>query len=227
MADLDPRVKAGMERQLQGWRELLSGGAERIGWKIGFNIPAIQEQLGISESVVGHLTGAALEQPGGTHSLAGGTAVSAEAEVAIWMGAAVDADAGEDAAGAAIAGLGAAIEVVDFDAPMDDIERILATNIFHRAVALAPPVEPHAPSGSARVSVNGEEHAAVELSEALPDPVPTVRLVARTLAACGERLEAGDRIIAGALVPPIQVAAGDTVALDAAGIGRIELAFAA
>ena len=51
-------VERGTEALLTRRREILAQGAEPIGWKIGFNIPEIQAQLGISEPVIGHLISA-------------------------------------------------------------------------------------------------------------------------------------------------------------------------
>src|SRR5713101_303788 len=135
----DPRVVRGMRAQLASWRSRVAGGASRVGWKIGFNSPATQKQLGLDGTVVGHLTQATVLAPGASHSLAGSHLVCAEPEVAIHLGRDVPGGAGEDASRAAIAALGAAIELVDIDRPLDDLEAILAANVFHRAVVLGAP----------------------------------------------------------------------------------------
>jgi 2-keto-4-pentenoate hydratase len=46
------------------------------------------------------------------------------------------------------------------------------------------------------------------------------------LAAAGERLRAGDRIITGVIAPPAPVEAGDRVRLELESLGAVELAFA-
>src|SRR5205814_9831617 len=73
-----PRVARGMRAQLAGWRSRVAGGAARVGWKIGFNSPAAQQQLGLDGTVVGHLTQATVLAPGTSHSLAGSHLVCAE-----------------------------------------------------------------------------------------------------------------------------------------------------
>ena len=73
-------------RQLAHWRAALDSGAQRVGWKIGFNAPAIQEHLGLEHSAVGHITTATLVGATGTHSLAGAQNPLAEPEVAIHVG---------------------------------------------------------------------------------------------------------------------------------------------
>ena len=50
-----------------------------------------------------------------------------------------------------------------------------------------------------------------------------IHAVADTLEAAGERLESGDRIIAGALAPPPDVQAGQRLTLDLGPLGAIEV----
>src|SRR5207245_7864653 len=123
-----------MQAQLASWRSRVAGGASRAGWKIGFNSPAAQRELGLDGTVVGHRTQATVLAPGTSHSLAGSHLVCAEPEVAIHLGRDLPAGADGEAARAAIAALGAAIELVDIDRPLDDLEAMLGANIFHRAV---------------------------------------------------------------------------------------------
>src|SRR3989442_2192270 len=103
----DPRVVRGMQAQLASWRSRVAGGAARVGWKIGFNSPATQEQLGLDGTVVGHLTQATVLAPGTSHSLAGSHLVIAEPEVAIHLGRDVPAGAHPAAPRAPTAPLGA------------------------------------------------------------------------------------------------------------------------
>src|SRR3989442_608536 len=87
-----------MHAQLASWRSRVAGGASRVGWKIGFNSPAAQKQLGLDGAVVGHLTQATVLAPGTSHSLAGAHLVCAEPEVAIHVGRDVPAGADGEAA---------------------------------------------------------------------------------------------------------------------------------
>ena len=220
-----------MQAQLARWRRRIAGGPARVGWKIGFNSPAAQRQLGLDGTVVGHLTQATVLAPGTSHSLAGSRLVSAEPEVAVHLGRDVPAGAGGDAARAAIAALGAAIELVDIDGPLDDLEAILAANVFHRAAVLGPPRTERAGGALAGVTArafrNGDEVASVEAAAAAGDLAAVVRHVADWLAAFGERLCAGDRIICGSLAPPIWVKPGDRVRVDLGPLGAVEVALTA
>jgi len=199
------------QRQLSHWRATLDSGAHRLGWKIGFNPPAVQEKLGLSAPVVGHLTSATLLGADGAHSLTGAQAPKAEPEIAIEIGPEKT-----------IAGLAPAIELVDIPAlpaGPDEVPEVLATNIFHRAVAIGSSTA--ADPGAWTFSVDGQ---VVADGDASSYPIADmIHVVADTLDAAGERLEAGDRIIAGALAPPPDVEPGQRLKLDLGPLGAIEI----
>jgi 2-keto-4-pentenoate hydratase len=225
--DIDSRVAAGMRRQLRARRARLRGGAGPIGWKIGLNVESVQRNLGLDRPVVGHLTTDALVEPGAPHSLAGTTNAGVEPEIAIEIGRDVAGDVVPEAARDAIAGLAPALEVVDVDRPLDDVEAIVADNVFHRAVALGESAGSSLDGVEAVVLVNGAEAHRLDAAPAAGDLAEVVTVIAGTLAACGERLAPGDRIIAGALTPAVPVAPGDSVGLDLGRLGRVEMRFEA
>ena len=202
-----------LRQQLSHWRTSLGSGAVRVGWKIGLNVPAVQEKLGLERSVVGNLTSATLLRPGASHSLAGTENPKVEPEIAIEVGA-----------DGSIAGLAAAIEVVDFDRPVEDAYEIVSTNIFHRAVAIASSEHDASPEGlTAVLSVDGEERESAPADKF--DLPAIVALVDETLATADESLEVGDRIIAGSLTTPVDVAPGQRVSLDLGPLGSVEIDF--
>lgn len=203
------------QQQLGHWRATLSSGAHRIGWKIGFNPPAVQKKLGLSEPVVGHLTSATLLGADGSHSLTGAAAPKVEPEIAIEVGP-----------GHSIAGLAPAIEIVDIPAMPgpDEVGDVVAANIFHRGVGIGSSHALQSAEGiQAALTVNGEVVGTADAGAVDLDAI--VALAARTLEAAGETLDAGDRIIAGALLPPPDVRAGDVVTLDLGSIGSIDVLF--
>ncbi len=220
----DPRVMRGLEAQLRRWRVLLGGGAVRVGWKIG-------RHLGLDGCVLGHLTLATTIAPGDDHSLAGGTMVGVEPEVAIHVGRDVPAGAARAEAAAAVIGLGPALEIVDIDGPFDDVERIVAGNVFHRGVLFGV-THPERAGGSldgvtARWLRNGDVVETLDAAAAAGDLPEIVRFVADTLGACGERLLAGDRIIAGSLTRAAWVRPGDVTGVDLGPLGTLALRFTA
>ncbi len=206
-------VERGTTALLVRLREIVAQGAEPIGWKIGFNVPELQEKLGLDAPLAGFMTTGGLHEDGDEVSLADGPLV-AESEVAVELG--------DDAR--SIVALLPAIEVADPPDLSQDVETILAGNIFHRGVAFGPRVETGEP-GAGRILVNGEiahefsaDHAGGQL-EAM------VEVVAARLAAAGEDLRPGDRIITGVLAPPHPAEPGDRVRLELDALGAVELTF--
>jgi 2-keto-4-pentenoate hydratase len=195
-------------------REIIAQGAEPIGWKIGFNVTAAQQKLGIDGPLAGFLTTNGLLEDGDEVSIDDGPFV-VESEVAVELG--------DDAR--TIVALLPALEVADPPDLEQDVETILAGNIFHRGVAFGPRVETLDP-GAGRVLVNGEvehEMAPDDTRGHLDDMVEAVR---RRLAAVDEDLQPGQRIITGILAPPHAAQPGDTVRLELDGLGGVELRFA-
>ncbi|MDQ3587283.1 MAG: fumarylacetoacetate hydrolase family protein [Actinomycetota bacterium] len=213
MARSDPEIIAALGEQLEAWRASLRGGALRVGWKIGLNVPDVQRELGLYESVIGNLTSASQLQDGFTFSQGDAADLRIEPEVALHIGA-----------GGSVAAYGAAIEIVDPGSPPPAAAGIVAANIFHRAFLLGPPRPALPPEGAtAEVRVGGESRASGEAPE---DFAGVVELVARQLDDAGERLEEGDVIIAGSLTPPQPVQAGDEVEVELSGLGTLSVSIA-
>jgi 2-keto-4-pentenoate hydratase len=207
-------VERGTEALLMRRREILAQGAEPVGWKIGFNVPATQERLGIDAPLAGFLTTDSLLEDGGTWSVEDDGEVIVESEVALEVGA----------NGRSIAALFPALELAD-EPDLDlEIEQILAGNIFHRAVAFGPRVETREP-GAARILVNGEEQHTVPAADTVERLEAMVEAVAARLGAAGEELRPGDGIITGIIAPPHEARPGDTVRLELDELGGVELRF--
>jgi 2-keto-4-pentenoate hydratase len=206
-------IERGTTALLLRRREKLAQGAEPIGWKIGFNVPEIQEKLGLDRPLAGYLSSDSLIEDGATWSL-DDAAVVVECEV----GVEVDED------GRSIVALMPALELAD---PIDfelELEQILAGNIFHRAVAFGPRVETSQP-GPGRILVNGEERHALTAEHTAHALDDMVEAVADRLGAAGEHLRPGERIITGVLAPPHPAHPGDTVRLELEALGGVELRF--
>lgn len=223
----DPRIVRGMTAQLLHRRERLAAGASPLGWKVGFGAPAAMQKFGITAPLVGFLLDRGRLAPGAAASLAGWTKPVAEPEIAVHIGKNLPGGADRAAAANAIAGLGPAIELADLDPPPVDVEIILAGNIFHRHVILGGRDTARAGgqvSGlTGRLVRNGAEAAATTDLEANTGAlVEIVHHVANVLAAFGERLRAGEVIIAGSVVPPVFLESGDvSIAFALEPIGSV------
>jgi 2-keto-4-pentenoate hydratase len=205
-------VERGTAALLTRRREILAQGAQPIGWKVGFNVPEIQEKLGIDRPLAGFLTSGGLLEDGSEWD---DLPVVVESEVAVEIGS----------DGHSIAALLPALELAD---PPDldlGVEQILAGNIFHRAVAFGPRVETRDP-GAGRILVNGEEQHALSAEHTSTNLEGMVEVVAGRLAEADEELQPGDPIITGVLAPPHAAQPGDTVRLELESLGAVELRFA-
>jgi 2-keto-4-pentenoate hydratase len=207
-------VERGTSALLTRRRLILSKGAEPVGWKIGFNLPEYQRKLGIDAPLAGFLTSDGLLEDGAEWSLGSEGEVIVESEVAVELG--------DDAR--SIVALLPALELADPPDLEQDVETILAGNIFHRAVAFGPRVETDAP-GAARILVNGQAQHEIDAARAGANIEAMVEAVAARLEAADERLRPGERIITGVLAPPHAAEPGDTVRLELEALGGVELRF--
>jgi 2-keto-4-pentenoate hydratase len=223
---LDERVAAGMRGQLAKRRERLDTGERPLGWKVGYGAPAAAAQLGIDRPLVGFLTDRSVLPDGATVEIGGWGNPRLEPEIAVHMGADVGPGASRDEAGAAISGLSAAIELVDVYPPTTDVQEILAGNIFHRHVILGPSDETRRDGEGigGRVLLGGEQIASTDNPAALTgELLEVVRLTAELLEACGERLRAGEVIITGSVLPPIDLAPGQDLTAELGPLGALSV----
>lgn len=230
--ELDPRVERGMKRQLEMRLAALEAGQTPLGWKIGFGSPAAMKRLGIDRPLVGFLVKEAVLASGSTLSPAGWTKVLAEPEVAVYIGQDLTGRVDRESARSAISSVGPAIELADVTFPPDEVEEILACDIYQRHVLLGRRDETR--SGGrldglmARVSRNGAEVAATGDLEALTgDLLDNVVKVSELLSRLGMGLRAGEVIITGSVVPPIEADARTVIGYELAPIDRIQVTFGA
>jgi 2-keto-4-pentenoate hydratase len=220
----DPRVRRGMERQLELRRRLLADGARPIGWKLGLGTAAAMEQHGTSAPLVGFLTDRGVREPGAEIEIGPWDKPTAEPEIAVHVARDVPADADRDAVAAAVGGLGVAIELVDLGG--GEVEDILAGDIFHRHVVLGPAAAGVA-LGDLRgeIRLGGEAQSVDEPLALVGDPVAALAHLASHLAAFGETVRAGDVLITGSIVPALPLRPGDRLEYRLEPLGELALAF--
>jgi 2-keto-4-pentenoate hydratase len=195
---------------------LLDQGERSIGWKLAFGAPAWLDKFGLLGPVVGFLPESNRRASGATVSCHGWVNPVAEPEVAVYFGSDVEEP---DRVAGSISGLGAAIELADVQPPPEDLVEILAANIFHRGVVLGPPgpapADGHLTGMRARITMNGSVIADTGDLEALTGGLISILAhAAGLLETAGERIRAGDIVIAGSVVPPIPVRPGDEVTFE-------------
>ncbi|HEY6472865.1 MAG TPA: hypothetical protein VIY26_08240 [Acidimicrobiales bacterium] len=210
--DASAAVSRAMRTLLERRDAELRDGAVGVGWKIGFDTPAIQEHFGLHEAVVGYLTDTRVVAPGAGVSLEGWVAPAVEVELA--------ARVGDDGT---VAGVGPALELVDLDIDFSDIESVLAGNVCHRHVVFGPEMPGADPM--AMVATVAKGGAVLAEGRMAKDPATTVAFVQGYLAAHGATLEPGQRIICGSVVAPVPVAAGDSLQVAFGPFGSLSVRF--
>lgn len=214
---IDDRVKRGMQAQLDVWRHRVIAGERPLGWKVGFGAPAAMSALDIRQPLVGYLMQSGIMASESELSYSDFTLPAIEPEIAVYLGADLDGGSDEATIKAAISGLGPAIEIADVRfAPTVGVEKILAGNIYQRGVVLGTVDECRAgarlTSLTAAIRCNGfDVDTPDDLESNTGRLLDVVAAVADTLAAMGERLRAGDLIIAGSIVPPFMLDAAATI----------------
>jgi 2-keto-4-pentenoate hydratase len=210
----DPRVRRGMEAQLELRRERLAAGDEPLGWKVGFGTSEAFEELGTSAPLVGFLLRSSLVPSGTTYSIESFARPALEPELAVRVGE-----------GGAPVALGPAFEIADTE-QTSDVERILAIDIFQRGIVLGPTVERASLEGaSALVTLNGEATTVADPEASPGRTADVVAHVADFLPEFGEALRPGDVVITGSIVPPLQVKRGDRVEYELDSIGSVSISF--
>jgi 2-keto-4-pentenoate hydratase len=227
----DPGALRGLTRLLEDRRKKLAAGSQPLGWKVGFGGPAALEMLGISRPLVGYLLHDGLLASGTTVSIRDWTKPVAEPEICLTIGSDLPGGGDREAAAAAIAGIGPAIELADVIVPPENAEDIVAGNINHAAVILGGFDRSRAGARldglSGHVMRSGKELALVEDLEANTGKlVDIVRSVADTLGDVGETLREGEIIIAGSVTPPIFLEPEDFgISFDLVGLGAVSVTF--
>jgi 2-keto-4-pentenoate hydratase len=211
----DARVRRGLRAQLAERERVLAGGAEPLGWKLGFGAPESMERLGTTAPLIGFMTSRSRIQAGSV-SVSGWANPLVEPEIAIR----VDADEG----GTRVAGFAPALELADLDPPPDEVEAILAGNVFHRGVILGPGRSGgvgEIASLRAEVEINGERTVVDDPQAATGEVASLLAHVADLLVEFGLALRPGEIVICGSLVPPIPVSPGDSVSYRLADLGAL------
>ena len=223
---VDARVLAGTRAMVELQRRRVAAGAGRLGWKAAFGSPSGMATLGLDRPLVGFLTHDRLLEAGATVSVEGWTRPMLEAEVAVHIGRDLPPSPARSDVEDAVVGLSAAIELADLDPPPTDVVEILGGNIFHRHVVLGElrPGRRDVEGMLATITRDESEVARTDDPQALTGQVlDVVTSMAADLAQVDERLLSGDVVITGSVVPPLQVAPGQHLRVELAGLGALEV----
>ena len=208
-------------------------GRRIVGRKAGLTAKAVQTQLGVDQPDFGVLFEDMAVADGGHLDPARAIQPKAEAEIAFVLGADLpSADTTPDEVAAAVASVHAAIEIVD-------------SRIAEWKISFADTVADNGSSAFFVLSREGKALAGLDIytagmvmevngeiaslgvgAAALGHPLNAAAWLARTLAARGEPLKAGDILLAGALGPMVALQPGDHVVARVGGLGSCSFTYA-
>ena len=224
----DPGLAGAMREQHEGLEERLRAGHRLLGWKLGLGASATMRQVGISAPLVGYLTSATVLESGAEVAVGGWTKPVVEPEVAITMATDLGPGADEAQVRAAVGDLAPAIELADVDTPLDRLDAVIRDDIFHRHVILGEPRRAEVSELRIRVHNRGAEVGATDDPEgATGRLVALVAHVADWLHQVGRRLEAGQVVIAGSVIPMLAVRPGDVIDYSCEPLGRLSVSITA
>jgi len=226
----DPRVRRGMEKQLDTRRRLIAAGETPLGWKLGLGSPAFQAQLGITGPLCGFLLQKALLPSGDSVDVSDWTNPVAEPEIAIRIKEDVTSGAKLEAVSEAIDALVPAIELVDlsYGPTFDTVSDVLAANIFQRQVIVSEQFR----SGSNTEGLSSKVFKDADLVGETNTPeaatgklVELLAYLSTYLAAFGERLKAGDLVMTGSTIVPQQVRGSNVFLHQLHPVGEARISF--
>lgn len=228
VAGYDSRILRGMDKLLKLRQGRLDAGDKAIGWKVGFGAPASLEALRLDAPLVGFLTDKVLLDSGSALSIAGWTKPAAEPEIAVYLNRDLPGVSDRETIQAAISAIGPAIEIADVHFPPEDVEAILAGNIYNRHVILGKSDNSRAGCTLdglvGRIYRNGQEIATVtDLQVLTGNFIGIVQHVANLLASLGQMLRSGDVIITGSIVPPLWIERDEEIRFDLDPIDKLTI----
>ena len=216
----------------------MAAGRRRIGWKIGLTSRAMQQALGITTPDSGVLLDDMLYETGSR--VAGGRFIQprVEAEIGFVMGASLaGADCTRADVLAATAHVAPALEILDTRVVRADPEsgqaRIITDTISDNAAnaGLVLGAERHTIDAhdlrwvGAIVSRDGTVEETGLGAGILNDPVTSVLWLARRMADYGQTIDAGDIVLAGSFIRPIEAPPGSDIHADFGPFGSVQISF--
>ena len=206
-----------------------------IGWKIAATSPAGQAHIGVDGPLPGRLFERFLHHDGDTVSSAGMHMRVIEAEFAFRLGADLDLGAEQDQRRVldAVEAVHLAIEIPDSRFEHFHVvgaEQLLADDACAGRFVLGSPVDGWADidlaTAQTSIHIGGHQVASGVGANVLDDPRSALTWLARTVAAAGTPLRAGQIVTTGTTTVPAAVAAGDRAVADFGALGSVSVTFA-
>ena len=216
----------------------LQAGRKILGWKIGLTSKVMQDALGIDTPDSGVLYDDMLFETGSTVPAGRFIQPRIEAEIAFVMKAPLDGNVTREDALAATEAVVPSLEILDTRILRSDpqtgqarkIYDTVSDNAANAGIVLG--TERHAPDThdlrwTGAILRKNDEVVATGLGAAvLDDPVMGLVWLARRMHAYGARIEAGQVILSGSFIAPIECPPGTRIEADFGAFGSAAISFA-
>jgi 2-oxo-hept-3-ene-1,7-dioate hydratase len=216
----------------------LAAGRRVIGWKIGLTSRAMQQALGIDIPDSGVLFDDMAFEDGATVRAGRFIQPRVEAEIAFVMKAPLAGEVTRETVLAATDHVAPALEILDTRILRADPATGRARSVFdtisdnaaNAGIVLG--AERHAPDAvdlrwtGAIVTRDGTVEETGLGAGVLNDPVESVVWLARRMAGHGQRIEAGQVILSGSFIRPVECPPGSRIAADYGAFGAVAISFA-
>lgn len=212
-------------------------GRQIIGWKIGLTSKVMQEALNIDTPDSGVLYDDMLFETGGTVPAGRFIEPRVEAEIAFVMKSAIDGNVTREDVLAATEAVVPSLEILDTRVLRSDaatgktrvIVDTVSDNAANAGIVLG--AERHAPDAhdlrwTGAILRKNDEVVATGLGAAvLDDPVMGIVWLARRMHQYGQRIEAGQVILSGSFIAPIECPPGTVIEADFGAFGNVSISF--
>lgn len=218
-------------------RRKLAAGRTQIGWKIGLTSKAMQDALKISTPDSGVLFDDMLFKTGATVPKDRFIQPRIEAEIAFVMGADLGPQPTRDDVLAATESVVPALEILDTRIHRKDPDtgqlRVIADTIADNAAnaGIVLDNEGHAPEAmdlrwvGAIVARNGEVEETGLGAGVLNDPPMGIVWLAERLGTQGQQIKAGEVVLSGSFIRPLEAPPGSQIDADFGKFGRVSINF--
>lgn len=216
----------------------IQSGRSKVGWKIGLTSRAMQDALKIDTPDSGVLLDNMIFENGGQVPEGRFIQPRVEAEIAFVMGDDLPhGDLTRDDILAATAEVAPALEILDTRILRADPETgavravtdTISDNAANAGIVLgAERHDPHVVDlrwAGAIVSRNNEVEETGLGAGVLNDPVTSVLWLARRMETYGQRIEAGDIVLSGSFIRPVECPSGTQINADFGSFGSVSISF--
>ena len=217
--------------QRAGIQRRIAAGERIVGRKIGLTSVAIQQQLGVDQPDYGAITDAMELENEAEFDAALLLQPRIEAEFAFEIGHDLPRGPSYDEVVAAVSGVAVAMEIIDsrisdwkiklFDTVADNAS--MARVVWGRFVPATPELLAKLPDSVISLLQDGVEVCAGPGSAVLGDPLVSLHWLAGAIGAQGDRLRAGDRVLAGAVAAAVDFTPGSHWSVRTSGLPAASL----